>query len=296
MKQQPLFDGAKRGPSRFDGQKILAAYGGGVNTIAMLVWMRENGVTPWAIVMANPGSEREATLRYRDEVMAPWLAQAGFPEVVVVSRWEEGPLRKGFLNKETLEECCERTKSLPSIAYGWKKCSYNYKAAPSMWWTERQSWAQEEWAAERKIVKAIGYDFDEDSRAKDEFNDPVENRRYQPWYPLRDAQLDREDCVALIRSAGLPVPTKSSCSFCPNNTLEEWEELRRDEPEAFERALVMSRRAAPDLTSESAGLMRCNPHGKRQLHVWHEGGYDGLTPVASQEMNETLSLPCECAV
>ena len=209
---------------------------------------------------------------------------------------EEGPLRKGFLNKETLEECCERTKSLPSIAYGWKKCSYNYKAAPSMWWTERQAWAQEEWAAERKIVKAIGYDFDEDSRAKDEFNDPVENRRYQPWYPLRDAQLDREDCVALIRSVGLPVPTKSSCPFCPNNTLEELEELRRDEPEAFERALVMSRRAAPDLTLESAGLMRCNPHGKRQLHVWHEGGYDGLTPVASQEMNETLSLPCECAV
>jgi argininosuccinate synthase len=66
MKQQQLFDGAKRGPSRFYGQKILAAYGGGVNTIAMLVWMRENGVRPWAIVMANPGSERKATIRYRD--------------------------------------------------------------------------------------------------------------------------------------------------------------------------------------------------------------------------------------
>ena len=271
------------------GLKIVT-YGGGVNTIAGLVLLRRLGVVPQAIVMSDPGHEWKATTRYLDEVARPWLQSVGFPDVVVVSRQEEGRQRAGFLNAETLGGLCERTSSLPSIAYGWKKCSFNYKTAPSLWWTERQPWAQAQWNAAEKLVKVIGYDTDEPRRIRAGFNDPVEDRRYVPWYPLFDAGMDRDDCVTLIASEGLPVPKKSACTFCPSNTVEEWSQLRREEPEAFEYAVAMSRRAESTIeSSDVVGLMRCHPHGKRQLHLWVDGGYEAMRETESE-------TPCECAL
>lgn len=82
---------------------------------------------------------------------------------------------------------------------------------------------------------------------------------------------------------------KSACTFCPNNTLEEWEELRREEPGAFERAVAMSRAAKID-SPDAIGLMRCNKHGKRQLHVWADGGYSDVRGGEEDEQ------PCECAL
>jgi hypothetical protein len=61
---------------------------------------------------------------------------------------------------------------------------------------------------------------------------------------------------------------------------------------AFASAVHLSRAAAETVESpEVVGLMRCNPHGKRQLHVWAEGGYGGerLGPDREEDM------PCECA-
>jgi len=89
---------------------------------------------------------------------------------------------------------------------------------------------------------------------------------------------------------GLPVPFKSACTFCPSNTISEWKLLRKVEPDAFERAVAMSRNAeleAPDVV----GLMRCNAHGQRQLHEWADGVYGDIDDDAMEEL-----APCECAL
>jgi len=39
--------------------------------------------------------------------------------------------------------------------------------------------------------------------------------RYEYIYPLREWGWDRGRCVEEIVKAGLPVPTKSACFFCP---------------------------------------------------------------------------------
>ena len=270
---------------------VVVSYGGGVNTIAMLVLLRRMRVAPKAIVMADPGSERRGTVAYRDEVLPPWLVSHGFPLVTVVTRVEEGARRDRAWRLETLYEECMRLKSLPSVAYGWKKCSRVYKALPQLWWIQRQKWAQKEWSEERKIVKAIGYDVDESRRVRPTFQDPWENDRFVPWYPLHAAGFSREDCERMIAEEGLPSPGKSACTFCPNNTLEEWEALRVDEPDRFAEAVAMSRAAAPTIESpDVVGLMRCNPPGKRQLHVYVEGGY-GATDGGRED-----DMPCECSL
>ncbi|MFC9649548.1 hypothetical protein [Streptomyces sp. NPDC056937] len=52
-------------------------------------------------------------------------------------------------------------------------------------------------------------------------------------YPLLDLRLRRSDCERIIEDAGLPVPPKSACFFCPFRTVEAWRRQRRDEPELF---------------------------------------------------------------
>lgn len=49
-------------------------------------------------------------------------------------------------------------------------------------------------------------------------------------------RLNRADCARLIQRAGLPVPPKSSCYFCPFHRLETWDEMARTEPELFAKA------------------------------------------------------------
>jgi hypothetical protein len=123
----------------------------------------------------------------------------------------------------------------------------------------------------------------------------VEDRCYEPWYPLFEAGIDREGCEALIREAGLPPPPKSACTFCPNNQLEEWVRLRERHPDRFAYAVAMSRRAEATVQNDRVvGLMRCNPRGKRQLHVWADGGYPDLP--APRAANDDDTMPCECAL
>ena len=279
-----------------DGE-VVVSYGGGVNSVAMLLALHEHGIRPRAITMSDPGSERAATIAFRDGPMREWCAKVGFPEIEVIERRVLGFDRPRAWRLETLYEECLRINSLPSVAYGWKKCSAKYKMEPARWWTERQPWAQDAWAAGRRVVRAIGYDLDEKRRVDAALNvawkPQVEESRFGGcWYPLYELGLDRQGCLDLITRHGMTPPPKSACTFCPNNTLDEWKQLRRDEPEAFAAALVMSEGAR--LTAEdTTGLMRCNPRGKRQLHVWAAGGYPDLPPDDPEDLAE--AMPCECA-
>lgn len=265
---------------------VVVSYGGGVNTIALLVLLRRIGVTPRAIVMADPGSEWPETHEYRRNVMGPWLFRIGFPEVTIVRRSEE----VNGSSAVTLAEECAATGTLPSAAYGWKRCSLKYKRDPQKSWLKRQPWAVAEWEAGRRLIKAIGYDAGEPHRIRAEFGDPWESKRAVPWYPVHEADMDREDCETLIRSEGLELPVKSACTFCPHNTIADWERLRTLHPDRFAEALAIEERASATIDKpEIIGLMRPRPVGKKQLRVWAATADDGA------ERDESESVPCECS-
>lgn len=315
--------------SRPPGQLVIS-YGGGVDSVACLIFLQRSGEPPpAAIVMANPGDEKNGTLDYLRHWTNPRLRRWGWPEVQVISRMEEGrlrPVRRGDTRHyETLREECLRTKSLPSIAYGPKKCSQKFKGEPQRWWTQRQPWAIEEWRAGRKLVRAIGYNFDEPARVQRSVTSLApppprppghksrrciacgsadapsprcrwprdygkwERERFHFWYPMFAARFTREMEEELIRSERMPVPPKSSCKFCPSNTLDEWLELRDTDSDGFADAVEMSRNAHEHIDSpDVVGLMRCNAEGSRQLHQWADLGF----PIG-----RTFPTPpaCECS-
>jgi hypothetical protein len=87
-------------------------------------------------------------------------------------------------------------------------------------------------AKQLPVETFIGISIDEIERAKTA-EPTYEIRRY----PLLELGLSRIDCAKVIADAGLPVPPKSSCFFCPFHSILTWSELRRDSPDLFEKAV-----------------------------------------------------------
>lgn len=216
---------------------LIVAFGGGLNSTAALVLLREWNDVPDAILFADTGGETPDTyahVRRMDE----WCQANGFPSVVTVRRECDHERQKHEAKYDTLEEECLVKKCLPSIAYYGRSCSQKWKHAPQEKWANGWPTAQARWASGGVVVKVIGYDADEPERVK--FH---RDEKYCYWHPLVDHDIGRDECVAVIRRAGLPVPPKSSCFFCPEMTPDEIRELDRSNPDLLARALAMEANA-----------------------------------------------------
>ena len=58
-------------------------------------------------------------------------------------------------------------------------------------------------------------------------------------YPLVDKRMTRQDCLDAIVNAGLPVPEKSGCYYCPFNSTERWRHLLDHYPDLFDKAVTL---------------------------------------------------------
>jgi hypothetical protein len=225
---------------------LVVAYGAGVNSTAMLVEFARRAIRPDLILFADTGGEKPETYRYLG-VVRSFLKRANFPAVVTV-RYR--PVRAAY---STLEGQCLHTGTLPSLAYGGGTCAMKYKVQPQDKYVGAWPPALECWRSGGRVVKAIGYDAGpSDSRRHHHAGDD----RYLNWYPLAEWGMDRLDCERSIAGAGLPVPMKSACFFCPASKKREILWLKDNHPELLERSLAIERNALPKLTTVR-GLGRC---------------------------------------
>lgn len=213
---------------------ITVAWGGGVNSTAMLIGMCERNIRPDYITFADTGGEKPHTYQYIP-IIREWLASVNFPQLTVVKKTSM------YLD---LEDNCLKKQQLPAIAYGFKTCSDKYKRQPQDKFHNNLPELKELWRSGGKVVKAVGYDAGERRRAK-----IVEDSKYQLWYPLIEWGWYREECIEAIRRAGLPDPGKSACFFCPSSKKWEILDLRDRYPELFARAVAMERNAAANLVT-----------------------------------------------
>jgi hypothetical protein len=251
---------------------LVVAYGLGVNSTAMLVEFVKREIRPDLILFADTGGEKPETYRYMP-VIQEYLNQVKFPPVVTV-RYEPktAPYR-------TLEGQCLHTGTLPSLAYGGKSCSLKWKRSCSDRYVLRHFPPAELVRRGQRVVRAIGFDASEERRtyagvvkaigldagephrltwAAPRAGEPdrrlsreakLDATFFTYYYPLFDWGMDRAACEKSIRDAGLPVPVKSACWFCPASKKHEIVWLGEHHPELLDRALAIEANARPHLTS-----------------------------------------------
>ena len=237
------------------GWPVLASWGAGVDSTAMLVECVSRGQPPDYVLFADPGMEKPATYAFIP-VFRAWLQERGVPLAIVRNETKQ-PLN--WPPYEGIEESCITNGTLPSKAFGRNSCSVKYKISPQNTWTERWQPAIDSWARGGKVRKLIGFDCSARDDARYVDQDGVEDPKYAYEYPLRALGWKREDCVARIEAEGLAVPPKSSCLCCPVTKPHEVDEMGQAE---LRRIVLMEARAAPRLRAIE-GLWRRPVKGMR---------------------------------
>jgi hypothetical protein len=242
-----LFELAKA----IEEQPLVVSYGMGVDSTSMLVEFARKKIRPDLILFANVGGpyfdrmggEKEETYEYLP-IMNRFLQEHEMPTVTVVRY-----IPKNFKNWPpyySLEENCLTNGTLPSKAFGFGSCSQKWKASPQHKFLTKWQPAQICWQSGRKIKKVIGYDCGPaDMRRHNYIPSAADLKLYDFWHPLVEWQWDRARCMHEIEKAGIPVPPKSSCFFCPAMKPWEVEALPKDK---LCRLVIMEARAAPRLT------------------------------------------------
>lgn len=211
----------------------VVSYGGGVQSTALLVLAATGRIEYPTFLFANVGddSEHPATLRYVRDVAMPYAAAQSIAlhELDRVRRDGTTETLYGRLTREG-----SRSVDIPvrmsNGAPGNRSCTADFKIRVIGKWLRVHGATPDDPA-----TVGVGISVDEIHRAN--------NRRVEPHerivYPLLDLGLRRDDCMRVIRAAGLPVPPKSSCYFCPFHTEAAWFRLRDDEPDLFERSCAL---------------------------------------------------------
>lgn len=220
----------------FDNPARVFSFGGGVQSTAILVLQAQGHLTPYeSFIFANVGadSENPATLDYIERITKPYAARHGinFVEVQKTRKGQPDTIASAIYREN-------RTIIIPARmsdtgAPGHRNCTVDYKIRVLDRYLKINGLSP--------VIVGLGISLDEWQRMKDTDWHNLESGKLlgidkKREYPLIDRRLNRNQCLRIIESAGLPIPPKSSCFFCPYHKQGEWIDMKRDTPELFKRA------------------------------------------------------------
>jgi len=193
--------------------KYILSYGGGVNSSALAIWLIENKKPLDYVVFADTGNEIPATYEFI-KIFTEFLSKHNVQFKTLYP-----------FGKRSLYLRCWVRKVIPSMLWRW--CTRDVKVKPIHKFYK---------SLKDDIHQYMGIDYDEVYRMKDSGETWIKND-----YPLIDNQIGRDACISIIKNAGVPIPKKSGCFFCPFNNKERWEEIKRDYPALYELALRLEK-------------------------------------------------------
>jgi hypothetical protein len=185
-------------------------------------------------LFCNVGNDSEdpATLEYVERVAKPYAAAHGIELIELrKTRFGEPETLYGRLTRpgSRFIGIPVRMTGRSDGAPGRRSCTKDFKILVIARWLKQHGATPE-----HPAIVNLGISMDEVERAKSPNASGIAWERLA--YPLLDRRLYRDNCMELIRRAGLPIPPKSACWFCPFHSLREWREMRRSRHELFDRA------------------------------------------------------------
>lgn len=252
----------------------VTSYGGGVQSTSLLVLAAQNKIDYKTFLFCNVGddSEHPDTIKYVHEVAMPYAKEHGI-ELVELQKTLFGEPHTLY---QELMRPDSRSISIPvhmlNGGPGTRNCTATFKIKVVDKELKRRDTTGEIKALRKAVLKRYGVrKMDEEIVNKlkldlDDFfktHDPFayvgigisldEFQRVKPnldpdtlyWkvnaFPLIDLRMDRQDCINVIKQAGIPVPPKSSCYFCPFHSTKTWQNMRNNEPELFRKTIDLER-------------------------------------------------------
>src|SRR6185437_9104584 len=185
------------------------SFGGGWQSTAALVLAAQGQLDYRTFLFANVGDDSEdpATLDYIRDHAAPFAAAHGL-DLHKLARIRRDGTTETLYGR--LTKAGSRSLPIPvrmsNGAPGTRSCTSDFKIKVIGRWLKAHGAS-----ADDPATVGIGISVDEIHRANDRRSEPYE----QIEYPLLDLRVHRDECPKIIRSAGLPVPPKSACWFCP---------------------------------------------------------------------------------
>ncbi len=234
-----------------DNHIYVLSFGGGVNTTALMIHLIKNNLAIDEAVFADVGGELPETYSYL-KIAKKYLADHRVRlRVIKVSVGGTG-----------LYECAYRRKVVPSQIWRW--CTRDFKVKPIYRYYRSLG---------KHVNQYLGIDYGEIHRMKDSQVDYVTN-----LYPLIDAKIDRDGCIDLIKSEGLPVPPKSGCYFCPFNNHDRWKSLLESHPDLYQKSIELEE------NSKHFPRQKLNSIKLRELRPMLESSFQEL-PNEHNELN-----------
>lgn len=197
----------------------ILACGVGVQTVAEVI---RNHKKYRHIVFSDTGSEKPETYWYLEKHLMPFVKKHNINFTVV---------RNG--KYISLYDYCMIHKQVPMR--NWRWCTDKFKRQPINKFIRSLGATKE-----NPMTKAIGISMDESHRLN-RFMQDSEPKYVKLVYPLIDDKITREDCYKIITDAGLPVPVKSGCWYCPFAKKAEWERLKSEKPDMFKQAVILEK-------------------------------------------------------
>lgn len=214
----------------------IFSFGGGVQSMACLVLAARREIDFPVFLFADVGadSENPETLAYLREVALPYAARVGIELRLLPRLKRDGSIETlwGRIMKPGSRSLPIPVRMNDTAAPGNRSCTVDFKIKV----IDKALKALGATAAHPAIT-GIGISLDEAGRARQE-----SGREFQKLvYPLLDLGLRRSDCETIIAKAGLPVPPKSSCFFCPYHSLPAWQSLYDRRRDLFEKSVLLER-------------------------------------------------------
>lgn len=224
------------------------SFGGGVNSTAMLLLLTDE---KWKFetIYVDHECDWPETREYVQ------MIKRYFPVTIL------SPSVEGFSN---LYEYADKYKMIPSRKKRW--CTDKFKVRVINQYVKKPCFS------------LIGFSSDESHRAKLSTEKGIENR-----FPLLEYEIDRNECIHIIKKFGFPVPIKSGCYFCPFQRIKQWKKLRKIHPELFCKAKKLEDQEIKARAKIGKGPLYLN---KRPL--------EKVVNENQAEIWEDLRPPCEC--
>lgn len=204
------------------------------------------------------------------ERLRAWAAPHGIP----VERVTAGDLLADA--KARIDGTRSRFASIPlfssssdgsTSAPGRRQCTREYKIAPIEKRVRELLGYKPRQRVKKRALNLVGISVDELYRVK-----PSRTLWITREHPLVDARLTRESCIRIVVEAGLPMPKKSACVFCPYTDNRRWQEMKRDDPVSFAAACA----ADEAMRDQSSSGMRSASFVHRSLVPLRDVDFDAL--------------------